>query len=157
MTTQPFNVSPMKTLSFVAAAVLSMGANGPCAAAEGSSTGGPYDGEWSVVLVCADTQDRNGLVKGYEYTFHVSIVDGKLHGHYGAEGSPASVVYSGEVGADGALEVRAVGRTGHSDRTVGKVPQGTGYSYTLSGRLEHTHGEASRRELRPCTATFGKL
>jgi hypothetical protein len=146
----------MRPLSFVAAALLLCG-NSLCPAAERSSTAGPYDGEWSVVLVCADTQDRNGLVKGYEYTFHVSIVDGKLHGQYGAEGAPASVVYSGEVGADGMLELRAVGHTGRSDRSVGKVPQGTGYSYTLSGRLEHTHGEASRRELRPCTATFGKL
>jgi hypothetical protein len=54
-------------------------------------------------------------------------------------------------------QLREVGHTGRSDRSLGKVPQGSGYSYTLSGKLEATRGQAARRELRPCTATFGRL
>ncbi len=126
-------------------------------AAGADSTTGPYDGEWSVVLACPDTQDRSGLVKGYELTFHVSITDGKLQGQYGAKGAPSSVVYSGEVEPDGTLEVRAVGNTGKSDQSVGKVARGTAYSYTMAGKLERSRGQAVRRELRPCTATFGRL
>jgi len=109
------------------------------------------------VLVCADTHDRSGLVKGYEFDFVVTITDGKLLGQYGAKGRPSSVFYTGEVARDGTLEVNAVGNTGHADRTVGKLARGTEYSYTMTGRLDASHGQAVRRELRPCTATFGRL
>jgi hypothetical protein len=145
----------MKVVSIATAALL-LGPGGwpPAAAADAAH---PYDGEWSVVLACDDIHDRSGLVKGYEYTFHVSIVDGKVEGQYGAKGAPASVVYSGQVQTDGTLEIRAVGNTGKSDRSVAKVAQGTAYSYTLAGKLESSHGQAVRRELRPCTATFGRL
>ena len=146
----------MKKLLIAVAALLG-GSSGWCQPAGASAAGGPFDGEWSVVLDCADTKDRNGLVKGYEYNFHVMIANGKLQGQYGAKGAPASVVYSGEVGVDGALEVRATGNTGASDYSVGKVARGMAYSYTLAGRLEGSHGKAERREVRPCTATFGKL
>jgi hypothetical protein len=54
-------------------------------------------------------------------------------------------------------QLREVGHTGRSDRSLGKVRQGSGYSYTLSGKREATRGQAARRELRPCTATFGRL
>lgn len=146
----------MRHPSIAAAAVLLLCSVLRPAIAAGSPAN-PYDGEWSVVLVCADTQDKSGLVKGYEFTFHVVIADGKLQGQYGAKGRPSSVLYSGEVGADGTLEIRAVGNTGESDRSVGKVARGTAYSYTMAGKLEASHGQAVRRELRPCTATFGRL
>lgn len=146
----------MKRLSVAGTAlVLSLAA--PCHAGEPAATSAPYDGDWSVLLDCADTRDKSGLVKGYEYTFHVSIVGGKLRGQYGAKGAPASIVYTGEVSADGALELSAVGNTGRSENSVGKVAQGTPYSYTMVGKLEQSRGQAVRRELRPCTASFAKL
>ena len=117
----------------------------------------PFDGRWSVLLVCPDTNDKSGLVKGYEYTFTVAIRDGALQGEYGAPGHPASVVYAGHVSNDGVLEIHATGNTGRSDYSVGKVAQGTQYNYTLRGKLEPSRGQATRRELRPCTATFSKL
>jgi hypothetical protein len=146
----------MRRLS-IPSALLFVAACAVCRAAGSAPTGAPYDGEWAVSLVCPDSRDRSGLVKGYEYTFHVSIVDGKLRGQYGASGAPASVAYSGEVGADGTLELRAVGKTGQSDHAAGKVARGSDYSYTMSGRLEQSHGQAVRREQRSCTATFDKL
>ena len=117
---------------------------------------GPFDGDWSVVLVCPDTTDRNGLVKGYEYTFPVAIRDGAVQGLYGTAGHSASVSYKGTVDPDGTLEITATGNTGRSDYSVGKVSQGTRYGYTLQGRLVGSTGEATRREIRPCTATFAK-
>ena len=116
----------------------------------------PFDGRWSVVLVCSDTSDRNGLVKGYEYTFAVMIHEGAVKGEYGAPGHPASVVYSGHVSDDGTLQITATGNTGLSDYSVGKVQRGTPYSYTMQGKLAGTSGQAARRELRPCTATFAR-
>ena len=116
----------------------------------------PFDGRWSVVLVCPDTTDKSGLVKGYEYTFAILIHDGAVHGEYGAPGHPASVVYDGTVGDDGTLEIAATGNTNRSEYSVGKVPQGTRYGYTMQGKLAGSAGQATRRELRPCTATFGR-
>ena len=130
------------------------GANCQPAAPQGS---GAYDGRWSVVLVCADTKDRNGdLVKGYDYKFMATISDGVLQGQYGTPGAPASITYTGQVEADGTLEIRAQGNTGKSEFAVGKLAQGTRYGYTLHGKLDKTSGEAVRREVRPCTATLRK-
>ena len=126
--------------------------------ASGSSaqggTAGPFDGRWSAVLTCADTTDRNGLVKGYQYTFGVSIQDGVVKGEYGAPGSPASLSIVGQVAADGTLEIAANGQTGRSEYSIGKLAQGTHYSYTMRGRLSGSSGQATRREVRPCTAVL---
>ncbi len=127
-----------------------------CLAQGVSAADHPFDGRWSVVLVCPDTTDRSGLVKGYEYDFAVVIRDGALNGAYGAPGHPASVVYTGSVTDDGILEIAATGTTRQSEYTVGRVRQGTPYAYTMQGRLEKASGQASRRELRPCTATFAR-
>ena len=137
-------------------ATLLLVCSGVCLA-EATAAERPYDGRWAVLLVCPDTQDRTGLVKGYQYSFSVSIKDGALQGEYGAPGHPASVAYTGQVGDDGTLEIRATGNTGRSDFSVGKVAQGTQYNYTMQGRLEGSRGQATRRELRPCTATFSRL
>ena len=120
------------------------------------AAGSSFDGRWSVVLVCPDTTDRNGLIKGYEYTFAVSILEGVLQGEYGAPGHPASVVYTGRVSDGGTLEITATGNTGQSEYAIGKVAQGTRYSYTMQGKLVGSSGQATRRELRPCTATFAR-
>ena len=124
--------------------------------ADAAGAESPFDGQWSVLLVCPNTTDRNGLVKGYEYTFPVAIHGGAIQGQHGAPGHPASVVYTGQVSDDGTLEINAVGNTGSSGYSVGKVARGTQYGYTMKGRLVASSGQAIRRELRPCTATFTK-
>jgi hypothetical protein len=124
--------------------------------AQGSTTAAQFDGRWSVVLTCRDTTDKKGPVKGYEYIFAVSIRDGLVKGEYGAPGHPASVFYSGKVSDDGSLEITATGNTGRSEYSVGKVAQGTPYSYTMQGRLSGATGEATRKEVRPCTAVFAR-
>lgn len=116
----------------------------------------PFDGRWAVVLICPDTTDRSGLVKGYEYTFTVAIREGAIQGEYGAPGHSASVSYSGRVSDDGTLEITAIGNTGQSEYSVGKVVRGTRYGYTMIGKLTGSEGEATRRELRPCTAKFAR-
>ncbi len=115
---------------------------------------GPFDGQWSVVLVCPETTDHNGPVKGYQYQFTVSITAGEIQGEYGTPGQPASVVYTGRVSEDGTLEIAASGNTGRSEYSVGQVARGTRYGYTMQGKLAGSGGQATRRELRPCTARF---
>lgn len=115
-----------------------------------------HDGRWSVGLACPDVKDKSGLVKGYEHNFVATISGGQLEGQYGASGAPSSLSYSGHVQEDGTLEIKAVGHTGNSEFSVGRVAQGTQYSYTMSGKLGLSHGQAARREGRPCIATFVK-
>ena len=115
-----------------------------------------HDGRWLVVLTCPDTRDKSGLIKGYEYTFSAIIDAGKFEGQYGTAGKPDSVVYTGSVFEDGSLKIRGVGNTGNPIASSGKVASGTAYSYTLLGKLDGATGQAARREVRPCSATFTK-
>ena len=127
-----------------------------CAAAQDleSKLSKLHDGRWSVFLACPDTKDKSGLVKGYEYTFQAVIDGGRFHGQFGATGKPDSVIYVGTVLEDGTLKIDATGNTGKSDFAVGKVAQGTAYSYKLLGRLSESSGHALRTEVRRCTATL---
>lgn len=115
-----------------------------------------HDGRWSVFLSCADTHDRNGLVRGYAYNFSVEIAGGRLEGRFDESKPPAFIHFVGEVAADGALAIRADGVSGSPEATVGKVPTGTPYRYTMKGKLDAGRGKAERVELRPCTAEFAR-
>lgn len=113
-----------------------------------------HDGQWSVFLVCPDVRDSKGLVKGYDYKFVSTITAGRLEGQYGAVGAPAFLKFVGTVRDDGSLDINASGITGAPETTFGKINAGTPYSYTMQGKLESRSGQATRKELRPCTATF---
>ena len=129
----------------------------PCVAQQAeTSLSTAHDGRWLVFLNCADTRDRTGGVKGYVYNFAVEIVGGRLEGRFDESITPAFVHFVGEVLPDGALFIKADGLSGAPEATVGKVPTGTPYSYTMRGKLEASRGKAERVELRPCTAEFAK-
>jgi hypothetical protein len=129
----------------------------PCIAQQvETSLSTAHDGRWLVFLNCADTRDRTGGVKGYIYNFAVEIVGGRLEGRFDESVPPAFVHFVGEVLPDGALFIKAGGLSGAPEATVGKVPKGTPYSYTMRGNLEASRGRAERVELRPCTAEFAK-
>ena len=115
-----------------------------------------FEGRWFVDLVCEDVKENGQLAKGYELRFEAEVRNGRLTGQYGSPGSPSSLTLVGTVAPDGTLELRADGQTGKSDRTVGYVPQGTRYGYTMEGLLSGNQGSARRRELRPCSATFSR-
>jgi hypothetical protein len=116
----------------------------------------PFDGRWSVRLVCEDTKDANGVVKGYEYAFEAVISEGAVNGRYESARTAAHVTFTGTVAADGTLAIRAVGNTGRREYSVGRTAEGSPYQYTMQGRLNGNVGEAKRQELRPCTAHFSR-
>jgi len=116
----------------------------------------PYDGRWSITLVCDDVKEDGRVVKGYEYRFFVDVSNGRLDGQYKAPGTPGSLTMTGTVAPDGGLQITADGVTRLSEYTVGRVAQGTHYTYTMEGRLSGAGGNARRRELRPCAATFAR-
>ena len=123
----------------------------------GSSFAQPgYDGKWYVTLRCSSIEDKRGPVKGYELNFPATVTSGKLSAQYGAPGTPNSLTYEGEVSADGVLQIKASGNTGPSANTLGRVAQGTPFTYTLRGKLTDTGGEATRVEGRPCVASFSR-
>ena len=124
------------------------------AQADATAMPGPYDGAWWATLHCPDTTDRQGTVKGYDWAFPVQVDRGRLEGRYGSEGMPSSLHWTGEVAADGTLEIRADGRSGSTDYAVGRVATGSRYTYTMGGHLDAARGQAARREIRPCAATF---
>lgn len=116
----------------------------------------PFDGRWSVKLVCDDTKDKTGLVKGYTWKFDVIVDNGKLEGQYGLAGSPSSGTFVGQVQRDGTANIEAHGYTGKADYTVGRVARGTPFSFPMKGNFSGSTGHATRTKLRPCEASFEK-
>ena len=114
----------------------------------------PFDGRWATKLVCDDTRDKKGFVKGYTWLFDVTVDHGKLKGQYGEVGAPSSVTYIGQVQRDGKVDIEARGNTGKTEYTVGRVARGSPFSYRMKGELSGSSGHATRTELRPCEATF---
>jgi hypothetical protein len=115
-----------------------------------------HDGQWAVALVCDDINDKSGGAKGYRFDFPVQITNGQISGQHGTPGQPASVSFSGVVNEGGALDIQANGMTGDPNYAVDKPTKGTRYRYTMQGTLGESSGQAKRRELRPCTASFTK-
>lgn len=115
-----------------------------------------YDGKWYVTLRCSSIEDKRGPVNGYELNFPATVTSGRLSAQYGAPGTPNSLTYDGEVSADGVLQIKASGHTGPSANTLGRVAQGTPFTYTLRGKLTDKGGEATRVEGRPCVASFSR-
>ena len=113
-----------------------------------------HDGRWQVVLACPGTMDKSGLVKGYEYSFLADIEKGVLRGQFGTVGKVGSVTWSGTVLEDGTLKISAAGHTGSPAFAAGKVASGTSYTYSLTGRLGPSTGQAFREQARPCTAAL---
>jgi len=116
----------------------------------------PFDGRWATTLVCDDTTDKKGFVKGYTWLFDVTIEHGKLNGQYGQPGTPSSGTYAGQVQSDGTVDIDAHGNTGKTEYTVGKVARGTPFSYPMKGKFSGSTGHATRTKTRPCEATFTK-
>lgn len=88
------------------------------------------------------------------YDFAVQVVEGRLEGHFNESTPPVFAHFAGRVLPDGTLLIDADGLSGAPDATVGKLPRGTPYRYTMKGKLETDRGIAHRVELRPCIAEF---
>ncbi len=116
-----------------------------------------FDGRWNVVLDCPDTGEKTSLVRGYSYSFAVSIVAGRMDGRFDEPTPPAFIRFVGTVTPEGALAINANGLTGSPVSTMGTLRPGSPYAYTLKGKLDATQGKADRVESRPCTATFVRV
>jgi hypothetical protein len=115
-----------------------------------------HDGRWSVYLSCPDINHAKGNARGYTYNFPVQVTGGRLAGRFDERVPPAFIHFTGRVLADGTLLIDADGLSGSPESTVGQIPRGTPYRYTMKGKLDADKGRADRVELRPCTAEFAR-
>lgn len=115
-----------------------------------------FDGYWNTVLSCSDTTSNGRLVKGYTLRFPVEVKDNRMAGQSGQVGVASFLAMRGLIGNHGIAEISVNGLTGNPDMSVGNVAQKTPYSYHMRGSFSATQGQATRLELRPCTANFFK-
>jgi hypothetical protein len=115
-----------------------------------------FDGRWAVSLTCDDVQVKGKMTKGYMKTFFMDVVEGRLNGQDGEVGVPGNLTLTGNIQADGTVEITASGLTGYPERTVGHAKSGTPYSYLMRGTFTQVHGQATRIGVRPCVAEFSK-
>ena len=114
-----------------------------------------FDGQWSVSLICEDTQYMGRPVKGYIYDFSVDVKDGKISGRYGQSAQPASLSMIGAIQQDGTVTINASGISSKNQKSTAG-PTSSPYSYRMVGKFSHARGKAKRIESRPCEATFLK-
>jgi hypothetical protein len=96
-----------------------------------------FDGSWDVIAFCPST--ASGTF-GYTLQFAAQVKSGLLHGVYGTEGKPASLVLDGPIQPDGSAKLAAKGLTGDSDYTQGKVKPATPYGYDVTATFKGSRG-----------------
>ncbi len=122
-------------------------------AAGGPPTAKAFDGAWQTTVRCERASDG---AKGYTLNFVSHVKDGVLSGQFSSAKNQSSLAISGAINADGTALLRANGRTGDEEFSVGRLQPGSNYSYTANARFEGGRGSGTRNELRPCTLTFVK-
>ncbi len=124
----------------------------PAAPVGGASA---FDGNWMTSIVCDQASDG---AKGYSMTFPSQVSNGELTGQYVARGEQGGgLMLKGRINPDGSALLSASGLTTDPERSVGRVPRGSQYHYTVTARFEATKGSGKRNELRPCNVTFVRL
>jgi len=113
-----------------------------------------FDGLWNVDLVCP----TEGVAGGYTFHFPAQISHGVIHGEYGTQGEPGSLMIEGQINGEGLGLLKAAGRTGrreHNVESFKNADPGTPYKYPITARFEDTAGTGSRADgLRTCNYTF---
>ncbi len=137
----------MKSQVLFAAAALALATS---AAAQPAGDVHRFDGTWKVTLVCPKW---NGAL-GYTKVFPAMVSDGHLHAQYDKQYQPNSLTFDGTIHPDGHASIIANGVTGPSKFNLDQVPEGNGFSYTITAQFENAHARGKRMELRPCDVDF---
>jgi hypothetical protein len=88
-------------------------------------------------------------------THGATVKDGIFRGHRGIEGKPGGQVFDGTIDPDGTTRIFAKGLSGDTKSDPFHRPTGTEFRYTIAGKLEGSHGKASRVD-RDCDVSFVK-
>jgi hypothetical protein len=112
-----------------------------------------FDGFWTVTLVCPN--NPSARLPGLTFQFGATVKDGIFRGHRGIEGKPGGQVFDGTIDPDGTTRIFAKGLSGDTKSDPFHRPTGTEFRYTIAGKLEGSHGKASRVD-RDCDVSFVK-
>jgi hypothetical protein len=122
-------------------------------AATAQAQGGPFDGDWNVVIVCANAPDG---ARGYTWQFPAQVRDGLLSGQFHQPGAIPSGTLSGQIQSNGDAFLKMVGLTGSPEHVLGHLPSGMPFGYTVTAHFAGGSGSGKRNELRSCMLTFSK-
>jgi len=144
-----YRIRGIRTVVMRASLVTAIAASGvlPARAADR-----PFDGAWTTVLSCENT---DGAL-GYSFKFVSTVKDGVLHGERGTSGKPGWLQIDGKIAPDGQAKLFADGLVGASETAVGRQPKGTSYSYHIDAKFDGDSGTGKRVEGRACSVEFQK-
>ncbi len=128
----------------------------PAPAAPASApTTNRFDGDWTIRIDCPANTESSGA-KGYAYDFPASVLNGRLFGSRGAQGSAGSLQVEGTIAPNGDALLQAHGRTANPEYAASKPAPGTAYSYDIQAHFDGASGHGRRQEQRACDFTFGR-
>jgi hypothetical protein len=120
------------------------------APALGEEPRGPFDGVWTTILSCTNS---NGAL-GYSFEFPSTVKEGVLHGEKGTKGEPGWLSLDGRIQPDGTAHFYVDGLVGAAPFAVGQRPAGTAYGYHVEARFLGETGTGHRVEGRPCSIEY---
>ena len=122
------------------------------AAARSDSNSRRFDGIWTTILSCSNS---NGAL-GYSFEFPATVKDGVLHAEKGTRGQPGWLQLYGKILDDGSADLYANGIVGAAPFAVGQRPAGTEYGYHVAAQFSATSASGHRVEGRPCSVVFSR-
>ena len=135
---------------FVFAALPSLFVTCPALAA----SAGPFDGKWSVRLVCPQAPD--GALP-FTFDFSGAVKGSVLHAVHGQSGQPPWLSLDGSIGPDGSAALTARGIAGTQGYNVNHAARGIPYRYPVSAHFEPSRGSGYWVSFRKCDFTFTKV
>ena len=114
-----------------------------------------FDGDWTIRIDCPSGTEPSGA-KGYSFDFPASVLNGRLFGSRGAQGSEGALQVEGTIGPDGQALLQARGRTSDPAYAANEPPAGTPYSYDIQARFDDARGSGKRLQQRACDFTFAR-
>ena len=122
------------------------------AAARSDSNSRRFDGIWTTILSCSNS---NGAL-GYSFEFPATVKDGVLHAEKGTRGQPGWLQLYGKILDDGSADLYANRIVGAAPFAVGQRPAGTEYGYHVAAQFSATSASGHRVEGRPCSVVFSR-
>lgn len=111
-----------------------------------------FDGNWDVTPNCS----TSGKAQGFTRPLVATVTNGVFHAEAQGPGGANRLEIDGQIPADGKTTLSARGTTGASTYTLGNVPPGSPYAFTVDAQFERSRGSGKRNEARPCNLVFVK-